>query len=215
MDPGTGWLYGYIPALGLTDNTYDFFVRVYKKDNPTVISNKYNYSLNVIGPIDTDVTWVTDSDLGTIVNGATSTLYVLATNLAGIELQYQLESGSNSNLPQGLQLLPSGEIAGRVSFNTFALDGGTTVFDVTMNDLAITGQDTETTFDMTHSFVVNAYSVNGLIDVDKTFTITVDRVYNQPYENLYIQAMPSEADRVFVNSLLLDRKSTRLNSSHT
>jgi hypothetical protein len=202
LDPGTGWLYGYIPALGLTDNTYDFFIRVYKKDNPAVISNKYNYSLNIIGPIDTDVTWITDSDLGTINNGATSTLYVLATNLADIQLQYQLESGSDSNLPQGLQLLPSGEIAGRVSFDTFALDLGTTTFDVTLNDLAITGENTETTFDMTHTFTVNAYSVNGLVSVFKTFTITVVREYNEPYENLYIQAMPPQSDRNFIDSLL-------------
>jgi hypothetical protein len=145
LDPGTGWLYGYIPALGLTDNTYDFYIRVYKKNNPAIVSNDYNYSLNIVGPIDTDVTWLTDSDLGTITNGSTSTLYVLATNLAGIELEYRLESGSNSSLPQGLQLLSSGEIAGRVSFDTFALDLGTTTFDVTLNDLAIRGENTETT----------------------------------------------------------------------
>jgi len=202
LDPGTGWLYGYIPALGLTDNTYDFYIRVYKKDNPTVISNDYNYSLNVIGPIDTDVTWITGSDLGTIVNGSTSTLYVLATNLAGIPLQYQLESGSDSSLPQGLQLLPSGEIAGRVSFDTFALDLGSTTFDVTLNDLAVTGENTETTFDMKHTFTVNAYSVDGLVSVFKTFSITVVREYNEPYENLYIQAMPPLSDREFIDSLL-------------
>jgi hypothetical protein len=202
LDPGTGWLYGYIPALGLTDNTYDFYVRVYKRNNPTIISNEYNYSLTIVGPIDTDVTWITDSNLGTINNGDTSTLYVLATNLAGISLQYQLESGSTSSLPQGLQLLPSGEIAGRVSFDTFALDLGSTTFDVTLNDLAITGENTETTFDMKHTFTVNAYSVNGLVSVFKDFTITVVREYNEPYENLYIQAMPPQNDRNFIDSLL-------------
>jgi hypothetical protein len=202
LDPGTGWLYGYIPALGLTDNTYDFYVRVYKRNNPTIISNEYNYSLTIVGPIDTDVTWVTDSNLGTINNGDTSTLYVLATNLAGISLQYQLESGSTSSLPQGLQLLPSGEIAGRVSFDTFALDLGSTTFDVTLNDLAVAGENTETTFDMKHTFTVNAYSVNGLVSVFKDFTITVIRAYNEPYENLYIQAMPPQNDRNFIDSLL-------------
>jgi len=202
LDPGTGWLYGTIPSLGLTDITYNFYVRVYKKDNPTVISNRYYYSLEIIGPIDTDVTWLVPSNLGTIVNGATSTLYVAAENTAGIPLQYQLESGSDSNLPQGLELLPSGEIAGRVSFNTFALDLGTTTFDVTLNDLAITGENTETTFDLSHTFTVNAYSVNGLVSVFKTFTITVDRVYNEPYENLYIQAMPPQNDRNLISNLL-------------
>jgi len=37
--------------------------------------------------------------------------------------------GVYNKLPQGLQLLPSGDIAGRVSFNTFAVDLGTTTFD--------------------------------------------------------------------------------------
>jgi hypothetical protein len=28
LDPGTGWLYGYIPSLGLTENTYNFYKRL-------------------------------------------------------------------------------------------------------------------------------------------------------------------------------------------
>jgi hypothetical protein len=202
LDPNTGWLYGYIPNLGLTENTYDFYIRVYKKNDPTAISNPYYYTLAIVGPVDTDVQWLTDSDLGFINNGATSTLYVSAVTVSNTPLQYQLESGSNSSLPQGLQLLPSGEIAGRVSFDTFALDLGTTTFDVTFNDLGIAGEDTETTFDMSHTFTVNAYSVNGLVSVFKTFTITVNRVFNEPYENLYIQAMPPQRDRDFIDSLL-------------
>jgi hypothetical protein len=55
---------------------------------------------------------------------------------------------------------------------------------------------------MKFTFVVNVTSVNGLINVDKTFTITVVRAFNEPYENLYIQAMPPQNDRDLVNSLL-------------
>ena len=105
-------------------------------------------------------------------------------------------------MPQGLELLPSGDIAGRVSFNTFALDLGTTTFDVTMNDLSITSRDTETTFDMKHTFTVRAFSVDGTVDVTKQFYITVKRVYNEPYTNLYIEAMPPEDDRALIQSLL-------------
>lgn len=201
LDQNSGWLYGYIPALGVTENLYNFIVRVSKDLDPN-IGNEYNYSLIVTGPVDTDITWLTSSNLGTINNGATSTLYVAAVNAAGIPLQYELLSGSASNLPQGLQLLPSGDIAGRVSFDTFALDLGTTTFDVTLNDLAITGQNTETTFDMTHTFIVRAFSVNGLVDVTKEFSITVVRVYNEPYDNLYIEAMPPENDRALIQDLL-------------
>ena len=205
LDQNSGWLYGYIPDLGLTENVYNFHVRVSKDIDP-LTSNEYSYSLTITGAVDTDITWATSTagitNLGTINNGATSTLYVEAVNVAGIPLQYQLLSGSNSSLPQGLQLLPSGDIAGRVSFDTFALDLGTTTFDVTMNDLGITGQDTETTFDMVYRFTVQAFSVNGLVNVTKEFSITVKRVYNEPYDNLYIEAMPPENDRALIQELL-------------
>jgi hypothetical protein len=211
LDPNSGWLYGYIPDLGITQLVYDIVVRVYKTYNPDVISDPYNYTLTITGPINSEIVWLTPSDpvaianakitgiasLGSIPNGSTSLFYVQAVNLGGLELQYQLVSGSASSLPQGLQLLPTGEIAGRVSFNTFALDGGTTTFNLTKEN----GSD-PTTFDMTYIFTVNAYSLNGVVNVYKTFSITVVRVYNEPYDNLYIQAMPPQDDRDLIDSLL-------------
>lgn len=197
LDPDTGWLYGYIPNLGITEITYDFSLIIEKDNDPDVFTGPYDYSLSITGPINSEIVWVTPSDLGTIVNGSTSTLYVQAVNAGGLELQYRLLSGSNSNLPQGLQLLPNGDIAGRVSFNTFALDLGSTTFDVTRENGA-----NPTTFDMTHTFTVNAYSLNGVVNVTKTFSITVIREYNEPYENLYIQCMPPVDDRALIASLV-------------
>ena len=207
LDPNSGWLYGYIPPLGLASITYPFSVRAYETAHPDVISNPYNYSLTVTGPLSSDVVWLTPSNLGTIDNGTTSILYVQAVSTSGLSLQYQLVSGSTSNLPQGLQLLTSGDIAGRVSFDTFALDGGTTTFDVSNNPLFNivinpATSTTETTFDLSHTFTVNAFSVNGVVNATKTFTITVIRKFNEPFDNLYIQAMPPQNDRAFVNTFL-------------
>ena len=207
LDPNSGWLYGYIPDLGITELTYNFAIRVYKTGDPTVISQYYYYSMNIVGAISNEVTWLTPSYLGSIDNGSVSTLYVEAVNVSGIPLQYQLQSGSNSKLPQGLQLLPEGDIAGRVSFDTFALDGGITTFDVTTRNTfninpPVTSIGTETTFDMVFTFTVNAYSVNGVVSVFKTFQIRVVRKYNEPFDNLYIQAMPPQNDRNLLNSLL-------------
>jgi hypothetical protein len=197
LDPNTGWLYGYIPNLGITENTYNFSLLIEKDNDPDVFSGPYDYSLSITGPISSEITWLTDSDLGSIFNGSTSTFYVQAVNAGGLELQYRLLSGSNSSLPQGLELLSNGDIAGRVSFNTFAVDGGTTTFDVTKEN----GED-PTTFDMTFTFVVNAFSVNGIVNVSKTFTITVIRAFNEPYENLYIECMPPQDDRILIDSLI-------------
>lgn len=197
LDLNTGWLYGYIPNLGVTSLIYTFTVVAFQREDYANRSDPVTFALEIIGPIDSEIIWDTPSDLGSIFNGSTSMFYVKATNVGGLELQYRLLSGSDSNLPQGLQLLPSGEIAGRVSFNTFALDSGTTTFDVTREN----GAD-PTTFDMKHTFTVNAYSSNGLVNVSKTFSITVIREYNEPYQNLYIQAMPPLDDRVLISGLL-------------
>lgn len=151
----TGWLSGYIPDQGATEQTYRFAIQVAKANDLAIISDFYYFTITIIGQIDTEVTWLTDPDLGTILNGSISTLYVAATNRGGRVLQYRLLSGSDSKLPQGLTLQPSGNITGRVSFNTFALDGGATTFDVDARTREGIG---ETTFDLTFSFTVNAFS---------------------------------------------------------
>jgi hypothetical protein len=207
LDPISGWMYGYVPFEGILSNEYSFNIVVREVDNPANSSEPYTFSLTINGPVNSDVVWLTPTDeverarvpssLGLIDNGATSTFYVEAVNVSGIALQYQLLSGSNSRLPQGLELLTSGHIAGRVSFDTFCLDGGTTRFDVNLNTVS-----QPTTFDMVATFTVNAFSVNGLVNVNKTFSITVVRRYQEPYDNLYIQAMPPQDDRDLLASLL-------------
>jgi hypothetical protein len=121
-----------------------------------VNSDPYPFSLTVIGEIDSEVTWVTPSDLGTIENGATSLLQIEAVNRGGRELSYRLKSGAFNELPQGLELLPTGEIVGRVTFNTFAIDLGTTTFD--LNNTPAVDDYTETTWDSSFTFTVNAYA---------------------------------------------------------
>ena len=204
LDPNSGWLYGYIPASGILDTVYSFGLVAKETDNPTVVSGTYVYNLTITGPIGSDVTWLTPSNLGSIFNGSTSMFYVAAVNSAGLPLTYQLLSGSNSRLPQGLELLSSGNIAGRVSFDTFAVDSGTTTFDATTNSNT-TIVPVPTTFDMVCTFTVNATSVNGLVNASQTFSIRVVREYNEPYDNLYIQAMPPESDRALLSSLLQNK----------
>ena len=209
LDPNSGWLYGYIPYGGVFSADYAFTLVAREVAAHNVISDPYTFSLTISGPVSSDIIWLTPTDaieraktpssLGYIDNGATSTFYVEAKNVSGIQLQYRLLSGSASRLPQGLELLSSGHIAGRVSFDTFALDGGTTTFDVGLNTVI-----QPTTFDMVATFTVNAFSVNGLVSVNKTFSITVVRRYNEPYDNLYIQAMPPQLERAGLKTVLQD-----------
>lgn len=112
-----------------------------------VSSQPYPFTLKIVGAVDSEITWLTDADLGTLINGETSLLRIEAVNRGGRELQYQLASGEYNSLPQGLELLPSGDIAGRVTFNTFAIDLGATTID-----------DNTTTWDSAFTFTVNAYA---------------------------------------------------------
>ena len=201
LDPNTGWLYGFIPPGGILAPAYTFTLVAWETNNHTVVSGSYVYSLTITGPVNSDVIWLTPSDLGSIFNGSTSTFYVAAVNTSGLSLTYQLLSGSNSRLPQGLQLLSSGNIAGRVSFDTFTVDNGATTFDATTNSNT-TVVPRPTTFDLVCTFTVNVTSVNGVVNASKIFSIRVIREYQAPYNNLYIQAMPPQDDRALLASLL-------------
>ena len=372
LDPYSGWYYGTIPDVGITETTYSFFIQVRARslactstqagtniivcdtttrgdfyvgaevrfegtslggiavNEPYYVANilsdtefqisatfsgpvfnlttdaigpdeylfcvprdisssqLYPFTLTVVGDIDRQVTWLTDPDLGVIENGAVSLLRIQAVNRGGTPLFYQLASGAFNELPQGLQLLPTGEIAGRVTFNTFSIDLGATTFDASQDTVT---RLEPTTFDSTFVFTVNAYAeddsqplfkvsavkvINGgtgyasapsivfdapigaeavraaatvtvqggsiqsvtvtnsgagytgvatfeltgvgsgaelqvvmqptgvrrVISVFRTFTLRVLRVFNKPYQNLYIVAMPPENDRALLASLL-------------
>lgn len=126
--------------------------------NLVVASPPYPFSITIAGDIDSEVTWLTPTYLGEIENGSTSIFRVEAINSGGRALSYRLREGGFNELPQGLTLLPSGEIAGRATFNTFAIDLGSTTFDATQSN--ITNLD-PTTFDSTFVFTVNAYAADS------------------------------------------------------
>jgi hypothetical protein len=99
-----------------------------------------------------------------------SILKIEAVNRGSRQLYYRLGSGDFNELPQGLQLLPTGEIAGRVSFNTFAIDLGTTTFDASQS--SVSGIQ-ETTFDSTFTFTANAYAIDPTQLIYEVERITV------------------------------------------
>ena len=198
VDPDTGFLFGYIPSIGFQDITYSFTIRVFKKDNPTVLRD-FSYSINIFGNVDIDVVWQTAQDLGSIVNGETSVFKISATHSQGFDLQYRLKQGSNSKLPQGLKLLSSGNIIGRVSYETFSLDSNTTTFDSKLRTRLI---EDETTFDRDYSFTVEAYNSSEIVNVERTFTISVDRQYDKPCQCMRIEAYPPQDDRDLITSIM-------------
>ena len=153
--------------------------------NLIVASDPYPFTLTISGTVNAGVTWLTPADLGSIENGATSMFVIEAVNSGGRALTYRLKPGASSVslpypyvpgvynlLPQGLELLPSGEISGQVTFNTFAIDLGSTTFDATQTVVRNVSIE-ETTFDSTFTFTVNAYAEDTTQVLYKVNTVTV------------------------------------------
>lgn len=206
IDSSTGWFYGHITDVGIAEYTYEFDVQVYRVNDPTIVSSTYTFTITIVGGVEDQVTWLSDDYLGDIDTGATSMFSVAAETKSGRDIRYRLKTGGvYQRLPQGLQLLESGNIIGRVTFNTFTLDNGTTTFD---NELTTRLKIDKTTFDMDYRFTVEAYTDDELLVVNKTFTIGVKRALDgnisEPHTSLYINAMPSLSDRAIINQLLTD-----------
>ena len=141
--------------------------------NMILASGAYPYSMTITGAVAAEVTWNTPAELGEIINGSVSMFNVSATNRGGRTMKYRLKSGAYNSLPQGLQLLPSGDIVGRVSFDTFALDLGKTTIDQSFainRNLASLG----TTFDQTYEFTVQAYAEDLNQIIYKVSEIKID-----------------------------------------
>ena len=140
--------------------------------NLITASEPYPFLLTITGAVDDLVSWITPSDLGSIVNGSVSILKIEAQNSGGRTLLYRLKSGDYNLLPQGLELQPTGEIVGRVSFDTFSLDLGATTFDQSFainRNISTLG----TTFDLEFQFTVNAYAPDSAQILYKVKSITV------------------------------------------
>lgn len=196
LNSTTGWIYGTLPGQQATEVTYTFGISVRKTNNTSYKSGTKTFTIDTVGSIRSLVTWLTDTDLGTIKVGDISTFAIQTTNALDKNVQYNLDSGSNSQLPQGLYLQPDGLIVGRPAFKTFIFDGGTTTIDVDHPVLE------ETTFERVFDFTVRITDTDGDISTTKAFQITILPGNYTPYENLWVKAYPSVTDREIWESLI-------------
>lgn len=113
-----GWMYGNLPTIGADVQTYNFTVSVQRTSNPTLSSDTFFLSLTVIGDINTGITWVSGSDLGTINNGAISDITLLATGGTGINYRIvgnDIQSNLRTISSTGTLFLTFGDIGAFVT----------------------------------------------------------------------------------------------------
>lgn len=210
LDPQTGWLYGKVNPQSAALRTFTFGVQVSKvRNGVTYTSDTIFFNLPVQGDINNVIDWVTDSDLGTIDNGTVSELRVSANSVKGLPLVYSLVNKANVpiRLPQGLELLPSGEISGRVSFEVFSLDDFDTTFDG--DTMTVDRTFKFTVQATTNDFTLNAdgtYAVTPSATATREFTLKTTVIDQEPYDNLYLRATPAATQRAIFNNLMSNQE---------
>lgn len=113
FDTSSGEVLGRIPKIPAVTQTYTFTVKAtrYSQTSETATSRRM-FTVDVLGEIDSVITWDTAANLGTIEAGYPSALAVSATStLANSTIVYTITKGS---LPPGLTLNLDGEIVGSV-----------------------------------------------------------------------------------------------------
>lgn len=174
VNPADGWINGTLADIGADIVEYKVTVTVSLVSDPaSSVTKEFTFVLN--GSIDATVTWMTQSNLGTLDNGAISDLAVTAKFGAGIEGRYRLSGGS---LPAGIEVLDDGSLSGRINFY-----------------LSLYG---------IYNFEVEAYNPQypTLITSRKEFTLTVVEKYTSPYDTIYMRGLLSFADRDRIDGLL-------------
>ena len=200
LDSATGWLHGKLPFV-TAPVTYRFMVGCRKTVAPFTSSLLEEFEITITPPDYKIIEWVSPENLGFLYNGMISDLALEAISPTGSQLYYRLVEydpidPTPIKMPQGISLVESGLLIGRASFRYFSLDNNTT---------NVTDKNT-TTYDETYTFTVDVLNhPNPVLATERnrrTFTVQVRNRNPIPYENIYIQALPTVEKRTLFNNLV-------------
>ena len=169
----------------------------------SVSSKSKTFSVDIIGEIESAITWITPGDRGTIKPNQPSRIYIEAQSLLyGGRITYDFVSG---RLPPGLEFISTGNIVGKVK--QFADDNGPGLTRFYDNDSALqdsSGSRTfgttfdggQTSFDKIFSFTIRARDYANASESLRTFTITVVSERTQTFANLYVTSLQKKSKRL-------------------
>ena len=199
LDEQTGTIYGSIPYQPAISQTYKFTIRAYRYDpiKGDTVDTPRTFTLDVIGEVESIISFTTSGDLGTINAQLVSNLSVSATTkIQNTTLVYTLVNGK---LPPGLTLFNDGTIQGKINqfynpsigLGLTTIDMGTTTFD-----------HSTTRLDRQFIFTIKAADQLGLSATTKTFSIEVATPYKLNYSNIYVKPFLDQNTRVNVLAFL-------------
>ena len=161
------------------------------------------FTIDIIGEIDSAVTWITETDLGTLKPNVPSTASVQAqSQLYGGRISYELSSGV---LPPGLSLSSTGIIQGVINqFGDSDADGLTRFYDIDSSleessgskSFDTTFDQESTSFDRSFSFDIKAIDGAKFAESIKTFTLSVEANQNITFADVYIKLLQPKNKRL-------------------
>ena len=199
FDPGTAEVFGVVPYQPAITLSYEFTISALRfSDTAETARSRRTFSVDIIGDLDSIITWNTDSNLGTIEANLISSLSISATStLSNSLLIYVITAGQ---LPPGLSLNLDGEITGKV--NQFGSTPGSGLITFDSNNLIL--DDSETTIDRSFTFTVEARDVAGYSAISKDFTIHISTPNDRLYSNLLVKPFLKQSQRNLFRSFITD-----------
>lgn len=203
FDRNTGDIFGKVPYVPAITQTFNFSATASNiSTNGELAFTSKKFIINIIGEIDSVLTWNTDPDLGTINANFISTLSVKATStIPESVILYRVTSG---RLPPGLTLELDGEITGMVNqfFNPVSKKPGIIRFK---DPNGVTTFDNgETTVDRSYTFTVQATDQYNLLATERAFTISIDTPNQLTFSNIKVKAFLKQEQRTMWKNFIND-----------
>lgn len=200
LDEQSGEIAGKVPYQPSVTQQYKFTVtaiRITGNSNELTTASK-TFTVRLLGEVNSNLTWLTNSDLGNIASNYVSTLSVVAkTDVPNATLLYSLVDG---RLPPGLELAYDGEIIGKINSFGNANLPGLTVFD----NFNLKFDNNTTTIDRKYSFTVEARDQFGYSAIQRTFTIDVADPGDKLYSNIFLKPLLKTDQRINFNDFVTD-----------
>jgi hypothetical protein len=200
LDTQTGEVSGLVPYQPAVTREYKFTVNAVRVTGGSAerTETQKTFKVLLLGEVNSNINWVTPSDLGDINSNFLSTLSVVATSdVPDAFVLYSVDSGT---LPPGLELAYDGEIIGKINNFGSATSVGLTVFDSA--NLKLDGNTTSV--DRTYTFTVKAQDHFGYSAITRTFTIDISDPDDKLYSNIYFSPLLKQSQRTIFNNFVRD-----------
>jgi len=206
FDQETGDVYGVVPYQPAITRSYKFTVtatRIGTKED--TVNSSRTFSISIIGDVNSEINWISDTALGTIPADYICTLNIRATSTVPNSIVvYEQTSGT---LPPGLILNPDGELIGMPNQFYNGSPGLISFHDTDAHGVRYNNQTFDqgtTTIDRQYTFTVKASDQLGYSSSTKEFTITVITPNTVAYSNIVTKPFLPIAQRTlwknFINN---------------